>query len=80
MADCCQFAGAMENTPCGPGICTPNMPEVHHHHGENAWDELITMHGPAPAVCPDCGRPEGTFACKIRHIQVNTGWAKSAND
>ena len=31
-------------------------------------------------VCPDCGKPEGSFACKIRHVQLNTGWAKSAND
>lgn len=27
-----------------------------------------------------CGYPEGTFACKIRHLQINTGDAKSAND
>lgn len=30
--------------------------------------------------CVDCGRELDSFACKIRHIQVNTGWAKSAND
>lgn len=28
----------------------------------------------------ECGKPEGSFACKIRHVQVNTGWAKAAND
>lgn len=28
----------------------------------------------------DCGYPVGTFACKIRHIQINTGAAKAAND
>lgn len=34
-----------------------------------------------PVMCEDgCGKPRGSFACKIRHIQVNTGWAKSAND
>jgi hypothetical protein len=27
-----------------------------------------------------CGYPEGTFACKIRHLQLNTGAAKAAND
>jgi hypothetical protein len=27
-----------------------------------------------------CGYPEGTFACKIRHIQINTGDAKAARD
>jgi hypothetical protein len=26
--------------------------------------------------CKDCGRPEGSFACKIRHVSVQTGWAK----
>jgi hypothetical protein len=24
-----------------------------------------------------CGYVEGTFACKIRHLQINTGAAKS---
>jgi hypothetical protein len=24
-----------------------------------------------------CGWPEDTFACKIRHLQINTGAAKS---
>jgi hypothetical protein len=28
----------------------------------------------------DCGYPEDSFACKIRHIQINTGAAKAAND
>jgi hypothetical protein len=32
-----------------------------------------------PHIC-ECGKFVGTFACKIRHVQVNTGWAKSAND
>jgi hypothetical protein len=27
-----------------------------------------------------CGHPEGSFACKIRHIHMNTGAAKAAND
>lgn len=30
-------------------------------------------------VC-SCGYPEGSFACKIRHIQLNTGDAKAAKD
>lgn len=25
-----------------------------------------------------CGYEEGTFACKIRHLQINTGAAKAA--
>lgn len=25
----------------------------------------------------DCGYPEDSFACKIRHIQINTGDAKA---
>lgn len=32
-----------------------------------------------PEICT-CGKPEGTFACKIRHIQLNTGDAKAASD
>lgn len=32
------------------------------------------------ARCPGCGFPDGSFACKIRHIQVNTGDAKAASD
>jgi hypothetical protein len=31
-------------------------------------------------TCEDCGKPEGSYACKIRHINLNTGWAKAAND
>lgn len=27
-----------------------------------------------------CGYPDGTFACKIRHIQVNAGDAKASLD
>lgn len=30
--------------------------------------------------CESCGYPEGSFACKIRHIELNTGSAKAAND
>lgn len=30
--------------------------------------------------CSGCGYPEGTFACKIRHVQLNTGDAKAARD
>lgn len=32
------------------------------------------------SVCPDCGKPEGSFACKVRHLQINTGAAKSSRD
>ena len=31
-------------------------------------------------LCEDCGKPEGTFACKIRHVQINSGVAKAAKD
>jgi len=27
-----------------------------------------------------CGYPAGSFACKIRHLQINTGDAKAAAD
>lgn len=27
-----------------------------------------------------CGYPDGSFACKIRHVQMNTGDAKAAQD
>jgi hypothetical protein len=27
----------------------------------------------------DCGYPEDSFACKIRHIHMNTGDAKAGN-
>lgn len=30
--------------------------------------------------CPDCGYQIDSFACKIRHIQINSGAAKAAND
>jgi hypothetical protein len=28
----------------------------------------------------DCGYPVDSFACKIRHLQINTGAAKAAKD
>jgi len=31
---------------------------------------------PSPDACKDCGYPDGSFACKIRHVSVQTGWAK----
>lgn len=31
-------------------------------------------------ICPDCKYPTGSFACKIRHLSINTGAAKAAND
>lgn len=27
-----------------------------------------------------CGYADGSFACKIRHLQINTGDAKAASD
>lgn len=30
--------------------------------------------------CMGCGYPVDSFACRIRHIQMNTGEAKAAND
>jgi hypothetical protein len=35
---------------------------------------------PPYGQCPDCGKPADSFACKVRHININSGWAKSAND
>jgi hypothetical protein len=34
----------------------------------------------SPDVEHSCGYPEGTFACKIRHLSINTGDAKAAKD
>jgi hypothetical protein len=34
----------------------------------------------ADHICTVCGRPEESFACKIRHLQLNTGAAKAARD
>lgn len=34
----------------------------------------------AEKICPRCGRPDGSFACKVRHISLNTGDAKAAKD
>lgn len=28
----------------------------------------------------ECGKEPGTFACKVKHIQINTGAAKAARD
>ena len=33
-----------------------------------------------PADCPECGYPLGEFSCRIRHIHMNTGACKAAND
>ncbi len=34
---------------------------------------------PEVELC-SCGYPDGTFACKIRHVQMNTGDAKAGSD
>jgi hypothetical protein len=32
-------------------------------------------------MCPDCKKyPIDSFACKIRHIQINSGAAKASRD
>lgn len=35
---------------------------------------------PTVTFCPDCGYEDGSFACKIRHVHLNTGDAKAARD
>ena len=30
-------------------------------------------------ACKDCGYDVDSFACKIRHLQINTGDAKAGN-
>lgn len=35
---------------------------------------------PVTPACPKCGYPEDSFACRIRHIQINTGDAKASRD
>jgi len=30
--------------------------------------------------CERCGYPADSFACKVRHLAINTGDAKAAND
>lgn len=34
----------------------------------------------APQIDEACGYTAGSFACRVRHIQINTGDAKAAND
>lgn len=29
-----------------------------------------------PAICPDCKKELDSFACRIRHINIDTSWAK----
>jgi hypothetical protein len=47
-------------------------------HSDDRWRECYYC-GTQQDTC-DCGHPDGSFACKIRHIQINTGAAKAAND
>ena len=35
-------------------------------------------HEEQATACDGCGYPEDSFACKIRHIQINTGSFKAA--
>lgn len=43
-------------------------------HPEHFQDEQL------PIDCSGCGYQIGSFACKIRHLQINTGAAKAAGD
>lgn len=45
-------------------------------------DGIYHDHDPIdePDDCGRCGYQEGTFACRVRHVQVNTGAAKAARD
>lgn len=40
--------------------------------------EHFQMYDSPPRICLDCGRPVDSFACKIRHLQINSGTAKAA--
>lgn len=71
----------------------PPSPEAHakdllHPDRTNAKGHAVTASGANhnggshmdnDTLCT-CGYPEGTFACKIRHVQLNTGDAKAEND
>lgn len=35
---------------------------------------------PEDPTCGECGYPKDSFACHIRHLQINTGWAKARFD
>lgn len=37
--------------------------EVHNHGG-------VPDCPPEPVLCPRCGKPEDSFACKIRHVNI----------
>ena len=47
--------------------------------GRGASERRAIEESVADALC-ECGKVEGTFACKIRHINLNSGVAKAAND
>lgn len=38
----------------------------------NVAEELCDDCSDGTAIC-DCGYPDGSFACRIRHVQVSTG-------
>ncbi len=42
--------------------------------------ESETPKGDETETCPDCGKTVGSFACKVRHVQINSGAAKAARD
>lgn len=44
------------------------------HVVEQYNDHVCVMCG--QQFCPDCGRDLDSFACKIRHIHVDTTWAR----
>jgi hypothetical protein len=43
-------------------------------------DEQVQEMAAAKGVCEGCGYYAGSFACRIRHIHLNTGDAKASKD
>lgn len=41
---------------------------------------MMATEAPEPELCTECGKVQGMYACKIRHVQINSGAAKAAND
>lgn len=47
--------------------------------GQEQEHPYSQMCGGTP-TCDDCGKPAESFACRIRHVHLNTGDAKAARD
>jgi hypothetical protein len=43
-------------------------------------NELVNDDDEQNENCEECGKPVGSFACKVRHININSGSAKAARD